>query len=49
MDKKYIKKIEKSFENHTLCETIVHALKKRWPLWWISDKNILSLQLESYA
>lgn len=49
MDKKYIKKIEKSFKNHTLCETIVHALKKRWPLWWISDKNILSLQLESYA
>lgn len=49
MDKKYIKKIEKSFKNHTFCETIVHALKKRWPLWWISDKNILSLQLESYA
>lgn len=49
MDKKYIKKIEKSFKNHTLCETIVHALKKRWPLWWISDRNILSLQLESYA
>lgn len=49
MNEKYIKKIEKSFENNTFYETVFHAIKKRWPIWWINNKDILNLQMESYS
>ncbi|CDM69226.1 Capsular polysaccharide synthesis family protein [Clostridium bornimense] len=49
MNEQYLKKIEQSMKNKILLPTIVHALRNRWPLWWIRNKELISLQLEDRA
>lgn len=49
MNQKYIDKIKMSIRNRTFIPTISHAIKNRWPIWWISNKKIRDLQLEDRA
>lgn len=49
MKEEYVNKIRISLKNGTFYPTIVHALRNRWPLWWIRNRNLRALQLEERA
>lgn len=49
MKQQYINKIMLSMNNKTLIPTISHAIRKRWPIWCISNEKIRALQLEDIA
>lgn len=44
-----IEKLKLSFKNGTFFPVVIHALRNRWPLWWIRSKAIREVQLEDRA
>lgn len=44
-----VEKLKRSLKNRTFIPVIIHALRNRWPLWWIRSKAIREVQLEDRA
>ena len=44
-----IEKLKLSLKNRTFFPVVIHALRNRWPLWWIRSKAIREVQLEDRA
>ena len=44
-----IEKLKLSLKNGTFFPVVIHALRNRWPLWWIRSKAIREVQLEDRA
>jgi putative glycosyltransferase len=44
-----VEKLKLSLNNGTFFPVVIHALRNRWPFWWIRSKAIREVQLEDRA